>query len=308
MQMDTPAVCAVTLRDFLERDLQLGKPVEVETLASIFDGAKKIGHYSKLRGMLRATLNTVDRNQWAKLHLLEEPSTVLYNVLTDPLTRVESFIKRELAKHGLIMQDKLAPHAVNVRAFSESVRRFVGYYAELNPQAPQLEVLSSFTLRRVPDQPNWDVVIRVALYDQNDSAYVEFCIPKVVEGVARLITVDQTELVVKSLSTFLSNFGSNGEIFKPLPYNDISRAAMHLVVHQPDISAEQVYRMYYDSVQANREAYNAAASQHQQLRFVIPWESMSQIQRQILSAAVEVARAEINAYLALNKALAAAEQ
>lgn len=307
--MNTSAVSAVTLHDFLENDLNLGRPIEVETLSSIFDGAKKPLHYSGLRGTLKASINAVDREQWRKFQYQEEPGTVLFDVFKNPVPRIEAFIKRQLAKQGMVAVENLdRTSAGNIRIFADSVRRFIDHYAQLNPKKTPLEVCSMFVLRRDGDEPNWNIVLRLAMFEkEGDSAYVQMDIPRVVHGHARLIFIEQADAITNSLRDFLNSFGELGEVFKPLLYNDMAKVIMHMVAHQPEITAEQVYSVYRDMVGANSEVYQTVAEKDQ-LTQIVPWESLPNIRRQILSSSVEVARLKTNMYLAYNRLQALAEQ
>lgn len=299
--MNTSAVSAVALRDFLEQDLNLGRPVESESLVTIFDAAKKPLHYSGFSGMLTASINTTTSDQWMKIHSTEEPTTVLYNALLEPTLRIEAFIKHQLARYGLVMADNFSPQAVNVRTFVDAVRRFSDHYAQLNPKKQPLEILSSITLRKVEDEPNWDAVLRVGMFEkEGDVLYAQFRIPQMVSGVARMVTLEQANAITKSSMQFLKSFGEVGLAFRPLQYNDMPSLITQLVIQQPDISAEQVYRIFYDMVRANRELY-LLKEEKDQLTLIVSWETLPVIRRQMLSALLEVARIKAGMYLVYNK-------
>jgi hypothetical protein len=300
--MEMTDTALLPLRRFLEETLGMGEPIKDATVASIFDGRGSL-HYAGHNGYMTASYNAITRSLWHNLHIIERGS-VMHDVLLDADSRVEQFIGRELAKHGLLMADRRLPGPVvaQLRMFTEGIRQLKDQCADQNPET--FTMRTSFSLREVLDgSKNWDVVLRAMIIEPNERVYIEYTLPKLVQGYQRLLHEEQVECVIQAASGFLETFAGETTAFAGFCSMEPTETIAHYLAHDPTLSAEKIYDAYRDQVAVNKPLYREAWHQRQ-AELVKPWTELTDLQRKLWLGAVEAARLYIQMYLQVNKQLA----
>lgn len=295
----------LSLQAFLEDSIGFGSPVEVRSLLSQQPAPRQ---YSAAQGLITATVGgRIKEDRWVGMHLAEEPGTVLYDAMYErghflyTLHRVENYVQKQLAAHGLQLSGRLMADPTGVDRMLEAIQEFVRQ--RNGDAATRLQFHSSITLRRRQPELNWDVLMRFAFWNQDEDALIQYRIPSIVTEIERMITLLQGDHVRAAVTRLLQDFDSHGDVFQALPELDPAQVIVHHLISRPDALADTIYGAYKAAVQVALNLHWDGQDK-ERARALKAWEHLDRAYQVIWSGAVELARVQLNTFLAFNKAIA----
>lgn len=299
-----------TLREFVEKSLGFASPIENTSLAVLMDAGKQPLHYA-LRNIGKASLNAVSSVQWDKIHVNEQ-NPVFHELTESPLERAYAFIKKELAKSGYQPADTIrASHGATFNSLMNSFHSFMRVFEDNNPR---VKFSSSMTLRRVEDYQNWDMVLRflvenkkldVMNEEETETLYVEYTFPSILTGLKFSITEDQVEYLAELMEHYFETMkevaGPFYTLDKPLRFSDY---AVHQILHNRAVTAEQILTEYSKLVKNNQHLVHGDAETINVWLSDTPWELLTKSQKMVLGTSVFTTGAIMDSYF--NVCIAAA--
>lgn len=288
-------------RTFVEERLGFGLPIQGATLASIFQGKETILHYRK-GNETTATINGMQKGQWHSAHCFGEDTlhNVLFNINVDVQSRVTEYLKKQLAKQGLAL---LEPFNTLPGETLRQVNKITGDFFSryLEHVDPDVELLSSLTLRQTENVLNWDIIVRVGIFGKDETVYFQFHLPKIIQNVGILISEDQIGKTTQVLRKLFDSIGEHGSICDVLPGLDIAYITAHHLLHRPETTAEALWAAYRLLAIANVQ-YFQQQSEEALLEKIKPWIELTIVQQNLITAAVSIANIQLRMFVAFNAA------
>lgn len=310
--MDTAVVKVASklARTYIEEVLGFGRPVNDNTYSALFKNNSAAVRYAANGSNFQANINGTPKESWHASHFSEK-GTVLHDVYSAPVERIHDFISKEIGKRGLQLVDGVSDAEANTfRRISASLQKFLIDYKD--NVAHNAACYSTMTLRPVEDNNNWDLMLRIGVFSDVETIYLQFYFPRLVRGLALWVENHQVAEAIESISLFLENFEGHTLPFEPLLLGeiDLCKIMAHLVIHNPEVTPQVIWQKYHDMVYANEVRVCATVKRTPGINNrtifndIVEWNMLTEIQRHIVSSSLDLMKTYIRTFLNYNMLVA----
>ena len=286
-------------RTFLETTLGFGRPACNNAVSALFKSNEGALRFATNNSEFQANINDLSRAQWDKIHH-NESGMVQLELSAQSISAAQRQVDKELNAIGLSLDAFFTPED---KALLVKIERKFNDFVEVFKSTvdKNADVVSSFVVKRVPDQNQWTATVRLAVFGEDESVYAQFSFSQIVRNYSILIRNDQIRAARDAVLAYFSQFKAHTAPFIEYGPVSITGKMAHFLVHNLNYSEKVIYEQYYKEVQDNTAMFKSPLSR-ESFSSVVPYDALTDTQRELLTASVSIMRLYIRTMLADNVA------
>lgn len=287
----------ITARNFVEKMLGFGAPIEDASLSALFKPENEVHHYGRGPNA-KASINAVTTAHW-NAGRASATGAVFHDLYTQSESRAHSFILKQLAREGFHAMEPINPTYGNaVKELSRTVKFFFDQYRLIHPDA---ELRSSMILQKREEKLQWDMVIEIYIVRQGEAVYLKYLFPKIIYNVTFLVKDHQVQAVIALMQQYYKTFGRHGALLTDFLNAAFSNHLVHVLIHNNAVTPEEAFNDFVRVFSTNPHLVSSMPPSSRQFwRRGLAWEQISPTLKVMITCALDMARAQISSYYTVN--------